>query len=248
MIRSFSVLCPTRGRPYGAEALAQTALETASDQSRIEVIFGIDDDDPQLGIYKNKLNQMRESYKGNLIKYVIGKRKSISLIYNDLAELSRGDLLMIANDDLTFRSRHWDEILSKASDNINSSIFCIYGKDGISEKWQGYPAFPNVTRRYYEVVGYLTPGIFQFYYNDTWVNDVSRQANSQYFEPNFVQEHLHPHAGTRAHDQTTADHFDDPGKRIQDRFLLHRTKEIRRRDALRLRKAIEQERVGAIIR
>ena len=41
---------------------------------------------------------------------------------------------------------------------------------------ENHCAFPIVSRKWCETLGYFTPGVFHFGYNDTWVFDIAQRV------------------------------------------------------------------------
>jgi hypothetical protein len=157
-VDSFSILCPTRGRPEGALELCNTVFNNASGKYPVQILFRMDNDDPTADCYTKVLSKHQHRIESGEIQIIVGKQKSISIMYNDLADLSTGSLLMIANDDLVFLSRRWDEIIETSCRNLPHDCFCVFGHDGTHNgkpvvNSPAHPtihvAFPNITRTLY---------------------------------------------------------------------------------------------------
>ncbi len=206
---SISLLTPTRERVDKCCRYINSIVSTASDPSRIEALFYVDDDDPQLSEYRSKLPQAGKKL-GNL-QIVSGPFITVSREWNVLAELCQGNALAMGNDDIIYCEKGWDDRLEKEAKAFPHNIWCMWFADGItnSELW---PTFPIISRRYYEELGYFSPepikygykNNFLFFYNDTWVGDVSKKAGCQKYisSPQYMK-HLHWSTYKKETDSTT---------------------------------------------
>lgn len=166
----YTLLCPTRNRPVGAFRYLQSIERTIANPERIEVLFYIDEDDPRLPEYK----YLFDSHKTHLnhVDYVVGPRKSVSISWNDIAEKAIGDVLAMGNDDLIHVTPHWDMKLDDEINKYEDEIYCLFFKD--LNRSDEAVTFPIVSRKWYNTLGYFTPGIYGFQYNDTHIADIGR--------------------------------------------------------------------------
>jgi glycosyl transferase/beta-hydroxylase protein BlmF len=192
-----SILCPTRGRPAGAIRLANSIHKTAKDKSCFEVWFYVDNDDPKRAEYEEKIGKARNSQ----VRLVVGPRESVSRTWNVIAKHCTGDVLMMGNDDLVFRTEGWDTILEHYIKQFKDDIYVAYFNDGINGK--NLATFPIVSRKWYETLGYFTPGVFMFLFNDVWIMDIGRRVGRLHYIPEVYAEHLHHSVGKMEADDTT---------------------------------------------
>ena len=101
------------------------------------------------------------------------KRKVYLQSWNDLYAKSVGDILIMGNDDLVYRTSLWDLRIEKESERFEDEIYCMWMDDMIND--DRHCAFPIVSRKWCETLGYFTPGVFEFGYNDTWVYDIAKR-------------------------------------------------------------------------
>jgi hypothetical protein len=162
----------------------------------------IDSDDPRIKAY----NEYSEKQNKNCT-YIIEKPQSVSKSWNVLAHASMtlseepADILIMGNDDMVYRTQDWDQLLIEETRKYPDQIYCMWFEDLING--QNHCAFPIVSRKWYETLGYFTPGIFNFGYNDTWIFDVAKRIGRHHFIPNVVNEHLHFTTGKSSADDTT---------------------------------------------
>lgn len=169
-----SILCPTRERPELVKRMMKSAIQTASGD--IEILLGIDADD------KSYLD-LKPCYGE---KCFYPKNRTVGEIWNLLATRCHGDFLMMGNDDLVFQTRGWDLLIPEYKDGI----FVAWFDDG-SPKANFRCAFPIVSRKWYETLGYFTPECFKFFYHDTWIHDIGKRVGRTHYISEAIVEHKH---------------------------------------------------------
>jgi hypothetical protein len=201
-----SILLPTRGRPELLNRCIQSALETAKIPSDIEFIIRIDDDDLS---YK-------DLPKIHNIKVFIGPRQNLSQCF--LYEKARGPIYMIANDDIVFCTKGWDEIVIKEFEKYPDKIAIIYGDDKNLQHKR--PTFPFIHKNWITVTGQLLPPYFSGDFVDTWFEEIATEID-RLVNVDIVIEHLHFAFNKREEDSTDKEkwekHFkDDMPKKFED--------------------------------
>jgi hypothetical protein len=233
---TFSLLCPTRGRPDHVRRLVESVDQSASFPSRLELLFYVDNDDRSIMEYVEFFSAAQSRYPRLMrIKGVTGEPKSVSLSWNDIARESVGDVLLMANDDQVYGHTGWDVRLDEEILRFPDEVYCIWFNDGING--DKHCAFPIVSRRWYETVGYFTPGIFDFLFNDTWIMAVAQLLGRVHYVGDVTVEHLH-HCVNKSPLDTTYKRQLSCYHRDADIFL--RTDPIRRRDAALLLRVIKE--------
>lgn len=188
--RRISLLCPTRGRARQAREFAASVRRSAADPSRVEMLFYVDSDDPQLALYQSLLAHERIGERQLAVcKVIVGPRMSISKSWNILAEASTGDVVGMANDDQVYVDYAWDRALDRCASRFSDEIFCLYFDGGQYSDREA--DFPLVSRRWYETLHYFTPGIFAFWFNEHWIIDIARRIGRLYAIPGIFVAHLH---------------------------------------------------------
>lgn len=225
-----SILTPTRERCEKAQRFAASVLNTASEPDNIELWFYVDDDDPQLSSYSNWHLECPPQ-----VHIHIGPPISVSKSWNIIADLCNGDILIMGNDDLVYRSERWDEVLISEVAKIDDKIYVAWFNDGING--EKHCAFPAVSCEWFNVLGYFTPGIFEFIANDTWVFDIGRKLDRLIYIKDVYAEHEHFSTGKMQADETTMRNRRD-GRIQRDLTLYDETDGEREKDAEKLRKYI----------
>lgn len=182
-----SILCPTRNRPGNVICL----LDSIEKSSKImpEVVFYVDDDD--------------HSFPGALsypyVKVVRGPRITLSAMWNKLADVASGEILMQAGDDILFRTSGWDDQVRRAFAAFPDRLIFVHGDDKAYGANFGTHGFLH--RAWIDATGHFCPPYFSADCADTWLNEVSNQINRR-VPLNFVTEHMHPYRNQAGWDQT----------------------------------------------
>ena len=100
-----------------------------------------------------------------------------------------GDILIMGNDDQEYQTQYWDTTLEGEVNKYPDDIYCAWFEDKINGP--KHCAFPIISRKWYDTVGYFAPGVFNFGYNDTWVYDIAKRVGRTHFIPDVVVEHKH---------------------------------------------------------
>ena len=233
-----SMLTPTRGRPDHVKRYIDSIFATADDPSRIELLFYVDNDDPELKGYihlAGDYTQYKE-YPFKKVTFIFDEPKSVSKSWNDIAALSQGDVLCMGNDDIIYQEKSWDtrvdlEVAAYTAKHTDR-IFCMWFDCGI--KGSEWPTFPMISREWYNVLGYFAPGRFHFFYNDTWVGDIGWKIGRMNYiaEPKYM-EHRHHSTNPGVADATTKHSRRDNAAR-KDAAIWEETSEIRQEEANKL--------------
>ncbi len=237
-MKKISILTPTRGRPKGIDTYYKSLVKTAQYPDAIELLLYIDNDDPALRDYEKffRVWEIGES----LIDFTthVGEPISISKSWNVIAAEAQGDILLMGNDDLIAKTFGWDTKLREVTDEYPDDIYCAFFDDGINAG--RHCAFPAVSRKWYETLGYFSPGIFEFFYNDTWLFDIAKRINRVRYIPEV--QILHNHwTKTKIVDATTLRHRKGPKaehRNARDKKLFENTTNLREVASNKLREVM----------
>lgn len=190
-----SVCCPTRGRPESMRRLVESVRATAD--GPVQVIFYLDDDDPDSALMASRLG-MAGLY--GQVMHIIGERITMSDTWNVLARHAAYEILMACGDDVVFRTAGWDTQVRAAFAAVEDRIVLVHGDDLIHGP--RLATHPFLHRRWVDAVGHLVPNGFSCDYTDTWVQEVADALGRRRYLPDVVTEHLHPIAGKARLDDT----------------------------------------------
>jgi hypothetical protein len=189
-----SLVCPSRGRPEAFADMVCSAHATASYDLRDQVVAYVDNDDPSLDAYRRFDYPVPTSL-------VVGERCTLSDAWNRAAVEADGDVLMLAADDLRFRTPAWDILVAGTLGGLfPDGIGLVYGRDGHADRRMA--THPFVTSRWVEVVGRFTAPYFVADYVDLWLHDVATRISRAVFLPGLLVEHMHPAFGKGEWDET----------------------------------------------
>jgi len=218
-----SILCPTRGRPVMAQRFADSVQATAAYPANVELLFYVDSDDPKLAEYKHNIT-------GATV--VVGPPVPVGVAWNVLAKQCCGEMLMMGNDDLVAVTPGWDKILVAEVKKYSDGIYVAWFNDGIHGP--KHCAFPIVSHRWYDLLGYFVPECFLFGYNDTWLMDLGGRVGRLHHIATATVEHQHFSTGKTPRDATTERNRDDnqfkrdkvtfneqEPRRVRDAAILH---------------------------
>ena len=221
MNRIISLLCPTRGRPDRVCVMLESIIKTTERLENVEILFYIDSDDDKKDDYIASINNLLNKYNNPFKRVLphIGEPMSVSKSWNIIAEKCEGDILVMANDDEVWITKGWDRRLNEEADKFPDDIYCIYFDDGYIHD-EGC-SFPMVSRKWYETLGYFTPGIFKFLANDTWIEYIARHINRLHYVPDVLVEHRHHLYGSAEIDNTYKRNIDEYSGKREDAAYFH---------------------------
>ena len=201
MSKVISILTPTRNRVSRLNDFILSVYQHTRKKGRVEMLMYVDDDDPSKQQYKEYSKHCQIEFAEMLnIRFVFGEAKSVSQSWNDLYHKSVGDIIIMGNDDLIYRTSLWDLRIEKEASRFRDEIYCMWMDDKIHENRQC--AFPIVSRKWCETLGYFTPGVFKFGFNDAWVWDIAKRIDRCHWIPSVVAEHMHFTQGKSQTDDT----------------------------------------------
>jgi FKBP-type peptidyl-prolyl cis-trans isomerase 2 len=235
-----SLLCPTRGRPDNVMRLLRSILKTAIFKDRIEILFYIDMDDSRLRDYQQIFDLGCKTEFSTLLgcEAIWGEPTTVSKCWNTLAERCKGSILALANDDQVYVDKGWDIVLDFEIKKFPDKIFCMWFNDGINGP--NFCAFPIISRKWYETLGYFTPHIFKYFYVDTWIMDVAKRIDRLHHIPYILVEHMHFTQWKSPYDETYRRNRSEAGLSFRNEALFEQTAAKRQEEAVKLLNVIEE--------
>jgi hypothetical protein len=221
-----SILCPTRGRLEPLKLAINSAMKTALQPDQIEFCIWIDNDDDTYDdfLLDNKLKN---------IQVIRGQRMWLSIMYNCLAAIAKGDYLMWIGDDTKFCTNGWDQLLTKEIDKFDNQIGLVYVND-LANYEQKYATIGMLHRNWITSFGFLLTPHIRDNGIDGWVTDVARQIDRCKFIEEVHIEHLQYRQGKSNIDKTYKDR--NATNLWNDVYGLYRLlKDERRREVLFLK-------------
>ena len=180
---TFSISCPTRGRPQNVRRFIESIKSTSDNFSDIEILFYVDDDD--------------DSFPDDVLSFNVrkikGKRVWLTLAHNILYSNSIGEIIFYGGDDAVFKTTGWDSLVKKSFDLSEDKILLVYGNDN---GWYGSKIAIHgfVHKKWVEALGYFAyPGRGSSM--DRWVTEVAKKLNRATYLESIVIEHVHYRQG-----------------------------------------------------
>jgi hypothetical protein len=166
MTTTISVLLPTRGRPEVMFRSVKELLETATHPQNIELLFGVDEDDPDTTtMLTQSLQPLLEKF-GTAAQIVTFKPIGYAYLHhyvNTLASASTGDWLFFWNDDAIMDTVGWDNMIRR----YDGEFKLLAPTD--NHNGHPYAIFPIVPRDWLVLIGNLSDNA----QNDAWLSQIA---------------------------------------------------------------------------
>lgn len=220
----FSILIPSRGRPGQLETLLESIKERTARIHNVDVWIALDLDDPY--------HQQYLDIPGHTVSYHVHhtrRKECFPEYYNDLAYLSKGDVLWTLNDDCVIATDRWDEMVRhKIGDHT-----IWYGDVGDSTRNFNnngeYSCFPMMSREAFNTLGYFFNPKNKTHGTDKFLKMVFEKAGAPII--NLLDIHVeHQHI---LNDDTSRELYAKFGVHIGQEYSIDYEPEIER-----LRKAV----------
>lgn len=227
---SISLLLPTRGRPVLVERLFNSVSKTVSRIENIEVILYADEDDPA----SHNLSSTDFS-----VTTIIGSAKSMGGYNSACLDKSRGNIIILANDDMVMRTPNWDVKIMQMDAEFGDKIYLAYGNDLFKKR--SLCTFPILSRRTCELLVEPYPIAYGGAFIDVHLFDIFKRLQYSGFDrirymEDLIFEHLHYRVGKADCDET----YTRRGRFADDSTFVAMA-DCRRRAAGRLLSALRGE-------
>ena len=171
----FSIVIPTRGNLSGLKDTLDSLLRNTRNLRELEVLLIMDRDDQDL----EKIFALCEDYAFNITCYVRPRTKGhfCDDYYNWGAEKTKGENIMMFNDDALILTPHWDDIvLTAIGERV---VYMLSFMDSTYHDGKlSYPKFPMVSRRAYEALGCFFHPEIRMWGADNWLYSVHKEAGT----------------------------------------------------------------------
>ncbi|NQV54327.1 MAG: hypothetical protein HQ503_00585 [Rhodospirillales bacterium] len=219
---TYSAICPTRGRPDRMRQYVESALETATEPDRMQFLYYVDNDDPALKQYETEFAAIAGNCKAGTIDGLIGPPIGVPAAANKLAAMAPGNILVTANDDQVHIDVGWDTRLDTEIAKYTDGIYCMWFNDG----WEAgnFCTFPVVSKRWFEILGYLNFPFFEHFFCDAWIWMLAKSVDRAIYIPEILIEHRHWKTGKSEMDGTYEKHASATGdsRHTRDREVIDR--------------------------
>lgn len=231
-----SLLFPTRGRPTLVNRLFASIVETTSNLDQVEVILYVDEDDTSS--HDLDCTDFR-------VVRIVGPALTMGGYNSACLQKARGDVLILANDDMVIRTPGWDDRIRAMNAEFEDQIYLGYANDLF--KKSRFCTFPIMSRRTCELLVDPYPTAYRRAFIDVHLFDIFKRLQHAGFDrirycDDLVFEHLHYRTGKAPYDETYG--YARSGRFADDPTFIALTA-IRSTAANRLISAMRNEPVAA---
>lgn len=186
--------------------MLESVEDTAEQPTRIVAVVRVDDDDPHLEEYSQV----------DGVELIVGPRVGVSAAFNECGiwAAEHADILMMAADDIRFRTPGWDTMVRQAFDE--DAVF-VYGRDGAHDQNLGTHGF--IPAEWVHALGFYIPPSLYGDYSDVWLHQLGAALGRDRYLPEMLIEHLHWVYRKAPMDATYSDRMDDNRLRARPAFL-----------------------------
>jgi glycosyltransferase involved in cell wall biosynthesis len=153
-----SILLPTRKRVPLLKKCVESLLDNASDPTKIQLLFGVDDDDPETIDYLKDFKHPARS----VIKFQRQGYENLHLYNNSLASYAQGLWIMFFNDDAIMKTKHWDLEINKFDGQFK--LLKVREQTG-----HPYSIFPIMPYDWFRCLDHIS----LHGQNDAWVSEIA---------------------------------------------------------------------------
>jgi len=184
-----SLLLPTRGRAGLLRRFLESVLARSERPELVEVVVYADEDDPGSHGFQ---------VEGLAVLTIVGPRASMGEYNTACFERSRGDIVVLGNDDVVIQTRGWDRKLREMHAAMQDGIYLAYPNDLF--KGRDLSAFPILSRRICRMLERPFPKQYRGAFIDYHLLDILKRLEHRghsrviYME-DVVFEHLHYRTG-----------------------------------------------------
>lgn len=230
-MQKISLLVPSRERLNLKLTLISSIITTVTSIDNVELIFGIDEDDPTLDIVSKIVDAIP------FVKMVVisngGKFIGINRIWNILYPHASGDILGYIGDDMIFKTSGWDvEILKEFEDVPRDDIKLVHCYDG-ARNHDEICVNAFISKNYTDVLGYMCREEFLINWSDQWMYQTFKAFNRVKWRRDIHIQHNHWIFGNRARDAVADRMLSDNKDKISDKLWFDLVDE-RRKDVEKL--------------
>lgn len=224
-----SLILPTRERLSLANRMLDSVCQNADRPQRLEVVVYVDrDDEASHGIDHADLHVVR----------LVGPKAKMGAMTQACYAACSGRCVMLANDDLVFRTAGWDTEILARLDRHADGVALIWGNDLMREGT--LPTHPFLSRTVVEIIGSICPQAYRRDYIDLHIYDIFCSLRKLGHDrlsylSDIVFEHMHVDFGKGAIDNVSL-----KVRKSDDEITFILWAEERRRAAARLARHIDE--------
>lgn len=165
MNKKISFVCPTLNRSVLQTRLTNSIFQNAANPSQVEIIFGINDNDP---VALETAKQLQLEYGEQSVKFkLVSPDEKLPNISNICAiECASGDIIGNIADDVLIESKNWDVTVIEEFSRYPDGILLLWSDDGL---WGGSLASHYfIHKNWIKALGHVQPTHFHADWTDHW--------------------------------------------------------------------------------
>tara|TARA_R110002051_G_C8762903_1_gene501992 strand:- start:7228 stop:7959 length:732 start_codon:yes stop_codon:yes gene_type:complete len=206
-----SLLCPSRERLNKFLTFTCSVFCTAKDINNIELVLGVDEDDPKFDEYL-KIADNLSFVKLIVFEKGVFKEGGLSALWNEMVKNTSGDILAMVGDDMVFKTNDWDQKIIDIFESKSDNIYLIHCNDGMRGYGNGYahvePFAVNsfIHRDYVDAIGWYVQDVIPETFQDTYLDKVFGLIGRKLYSHAIIIKHNHYSYGGE---------MDDVSKRLE---------------------------------
>jgi len=165
-----SILLPSRKRVDSFEKSINSLINNSSKSNNFEILIALDNDDMENNLLKtNIISNIQNKYTFISFQVVLFERQgytNLHVYYNKLANISKGKVLWLWNDDCVVETLNWDVFFIINHYN-NKNPLHFYNPVGAGV-W-----FPAISKETYNIIGHFSKSP----HNDTYIEYIATELN-----------------------------------------------------------------------
>jgi len=190
VLEGISILVPTLNRPKSVAEFIAAVQATAKHPDRVEIVFGIHDDDKAS---REALAQLQDTSMVDVTIAVIDRypdgKIHLANLWNQLYPKTKYQILGYFGDDVIFKTPGWDDEVCKEFAKDRNILLCCNDVH-VQRGKQATLFFTHKST--HEKLGFYLPPKFRRWYMDTFLDVVYRNCGKLHYREDIVTEHMHP--------------------------------------------------------
>src|SRR6266545_4674763 len=159
---ALSLIVPTRKRPEQLNRFLISVAATARFSDLIEIVLVVDADDELC---------RTAAFPSLTIRHVVGPPgRTMGELNRAGYAASRGDHVMLLNDDVVVKTRGWDRTVLSCFRRFPDPVALVHVNDTLIRDY--LCTFPILSREYCELIGGICPTEYERYRIDDHIEDV----------------------------------------------------------------------------
>ena len=197
---AISILTPSYKRPSSIERFCKSIHDTAVHKEKIEIVFGVHEDDPDsIKKIKELDSKLKMSVRYALVKRHRNGEFNFSFMWNQLYGHAKYDIIGFFGDDVVFKTPGWDEEVFKEFDKDKQVM--VSCNDVHVQR--GHNAILFFTHReVHDKIGHYMNEKYRRWYMDTFLDRIYRGMGKLHYREDLITEHHNPLI-SKHHDQTS---------------------------------------------